>query len=87
MKNKKTIELLEKYPQLREQIEEIIEDAKFSVKHLVPMRDCECGEGHEPIPGVMYRMCAKCRGLYAVKDEAFIKERGELPVDFDYELK
>ena len=80
-----TEKLLAEYPELRKKIEEIIEDAKFSVKHLVPMKDCECGEGHEPIPGVMYRMCKNCRGLYAVRDENFIKQRGELATDFDWE--
>jgi hypothetical protein len=80
-----TEKLLAKYPELKEQIEEIIEDAKFSVKHLVPMKDCECGGGHEHIEGVMYRMCAKCRGLYAVRDEDYIKRHGELP-DMGYDI-
>ena len=82
MKNK-TTELLEKYPQLREQIEEIIEDEKF--KHLVPMHDCECGGKHDDVDGVLYRLCSKCRGLHCVRDEEFIKRRGELPVDKDWE--
>lgn len=81
----KTEQLLEKYPELREQIEDIIEDEKF--KHLVPMHDCECGGEHKPIQGVLYRMCQECRGIYAVRDNEFIAKRGELPVDFDYELK
>jgi hypothetical protein len=68
-----------------DRVEGLIEDEKF--KHLVPMKTCEHGGEHKRVPGVMYYMCSECRGLYAVRDEAFIKERGELPIDFDYELK
>jgi hypothetical protein len=78
-----TEKLLAKYPELKEQIEEIIEDQKF--KHLVPMRDCECGGEHKHIEGVLYRMCQRCRGIYAVRDEEFIKKHGEIPIDFDWE--
>jgi hypothetical protein len=66
-----------------ERVEDMIEDEKF--KHLVPMKDCECGGGHEPIDGVMYRMCKNCRGLYAVRDEDYIKRHGELP-DMGYDI-
>ena len=87
MKSKAKIRILEQHPEIWKDIEEVIEDVKFDNYHLVPMKSCECGEEHIAIEGVLYRMCAKCRGIFAQKDEAFIKERGELPVDFDYEIK
>jgi hypothetical protein len=86
MKSKAKIRILETNPELWQDIEELIEDVKFAQNHLVPMKSCECGGEHIAIEGVMYRMCGKCRGIFAVRDEAFIKERGELPVDFDWEL-
>jgi hypothetical protein len=84
MKSKQKI--LDQYPILLDDLNDFEEDVRFSVKHLVPMKDCECGGGHEPIPGVMYRMCQDCRGLYAVKDLEYIKKHGELP-DMYYDSK
>lgn len=77
---KSKTKILEKYPELWQDIEALIEDVKFSQPHLVPMNTCECGECHEAIPGVMYRMCSKCRGNYAVRDEEYIKKHGEMPL-------
>ena len=49
------------------------------------MHECHHGGEHEPMEGVLYRRCNKCGNLYAIRDEQYLKERGESSVDNFYD--
>jgi hypothetical protein len=50
-------------------------------RYLAKKDECQLGGHHEPIPGVLYRRCAKCGNIYVVRDDEYIKRRGETPHD------
>lgn len=52
-------------------------------RYLGKMKSCALGGQHEPMDGVLYRRCKKCGNIYPVRDEEFIKRRGEVIVEAD----
>ncbi len=50
-------------------------------RYLAKMWECQQGDQHEHMPGVLYRRCQKCGNLYAIKDVEYVKRKGETVVD------